>query len=221
MKLAHISDMHGRYQMLEGVELPDAWAITGDFFPNKGRGPSGRIDPSTEVDHQVKWWRHNGASIMRRLGGRPVLWVGGNHDFVNLAGFLKMSQYEGAAFDVAAEAVDFGGHRFAGFREVPYIDGEWVGEAHDLSEVVSRAMDADPTVLLTHAPPAGILDDDGMGTMGHGGGVRPLTVALTWRHHRIVAHLFGHIHEHGGQSVEEMGIRFYNGAATSPRIIEI
>jgi Icc-related predicted phosphoesterase len=220
MKLGHVSDLHGRYQMLEDVEMPDAWVITGDFFPNKGRGPAGRIERDAEVDHQLRWWRHKGPSIMRRLGGRPVLWVGGNHDFVNLAALLRVSQYEGGAFDVADKAVDLGGHRFAGFREVPYMNGEWVGEAHDLSEAVSRAMDADPTVLLTHAPPAGILDDDGMGTMGHGGGVSPLTSALTWLPHRIVAHLFGHIHAHGGRDIEELGVRFYNGAE-HVRIVEI
>ncbi len=220
MILGHASDLHGRYSMLEGVALPDVWVITGDFFPTKGRGQTGRIEADAEIDYQVRWWRNKGPSVMRRLGGRPVLWVGGNHDYVNLAGLLKMSKYEGATFDVAAAPVDFGGHRFAGFREVPYMEGEWVGESHDLSDVVARAMDADPTVLLTHAPPAGILDDDGMGTMGHGGGVSPLTTALTWRPHRIVAHLFGHIHQHSGRDVEEMGIRFYNGAE-KVRLVEI
>ncbi|NBR00758.1 MAG: hypothetical protein EBT79_10020 [Actinobacteria bacterium] len=212
MKIGHASDLHGRYEKLERIELPDVWAITGDFFPNRGRGPAGRIVAEDEVGHQIRWWRHRGPSIMRRLGGRPVLWVGGNHDFVSLAGMLRMSRYAGAVHDVANQPVDIDGHRFAGFREIPYMDGEWVGEAHDLSEVVDRAMDADPTVLLTHAPPAGILDDDGMGAHGHGGGVSPLTTALTWRPHRVVAHLFGHIHEHGGRQVEEMGIRFVNGA---------
>ena len=212
MKIGHASDLHGRYGMLDGIDLPDVWCITGDFFPNKGRGLEGRIVAADEVDHQVRWWRHKGPSIMRRLGGRPVLWVGGNHDFVNLAGLLRVSKYAGGAFDVADKPIDIGGHRFAGFRQVPYMNGEWVGEAHDLSDVVAQAIDADPTVLLTHAPPAGILDDDGMGSHGHGGGVSPLTTALTWRPHRIAAHLFGHIHEHGGKQVDEMGIRFVNGA---------
>jgi Icc-related predicted phosphoesterase len=220
MIIGHASDLHGRYSMLEGVELPDAWVITGDFFPNRGRDQTGRIEREAEVAHQVRWWRNKGPAVMRLLGGRPVLWVGGNHDFVNLAGLLKVSKYAGGAFDVADTPADIGGHRFAGFREVPYMSGEWVGESRDLAWRVAGAMDADPTVLLTHAPPAGILDDDGMGTRGHGGGVSPLTTALTWRPHRIVAHLFGHIHEHGGRDTEEMGIRFYNGAE-HVRLIEI
>lgn len=218
MKIGHASDLHGRYGMLDRIDLPDVWAITGDFFPNEGRAATGRIVAAAEVDHQVRWWRHKGPSVMRRLGGRPVLWVGGNHDFVSLEKMLKSSGYEGDAYDVTLGPVDIGGHRFSGFREIPYIDGEWVGESHDLSGVVDRVVDEDPTVLLTHAPPAGILD--GGPHSGHGGGVSPLTTALTWRLHRVVAHLFGHIHEFGGRQVEEMGIRFVNGAE-DVRLVEI
>jgi Icc-related predicted phosphoesterase len=214
MRLGHFSDLHGNLRnLLSGSELPDVWVNSGDFFPNATRG-----DRSVEVGFQAAWFRREAASIMARLGGRPVVWVGGNHDYVNFADLLREFGYEGPAYDITSAPVDLGGHRFAGIREIPWIAGEWNGEMHDLSSVVDRAFDMDPTILVTHAPAAGILDDDH--GAGHGCGNRPLATALAYRPHRVVAHLCGHIHEQGGRDIEEMGIHFFNGAENI-RFIEV
>lgn len=213
MRIGHFSDIHGNISKLLGSsELPDVWVCSGDFFPNATRG-----DRSVEVGFQAAWFKQVVNTLIARFGGKPVVWVGGNHDYVNLAELLRENGYE-AAFDATVEAVEIGGHRFAGMREIPWIAGEWNGEEHDLSPMVDRVFEADPTILVTHAPAAGILDDDNGG--GHGCGNRPLTRALTYRPHRIVAHLFGHIHDQSGREVEEMGIRFYNNAETL-RFIEV
>ena len=87
------------------------------------------------------------------------------------------------------------------------MSGEWNGETYDFKEVVDRAMLCDPDILVTHAPPAGILDD-----RAHGGGISELTNYLSYREHSVKAHFFGHIHETGGRVVEKMGIKFINGA---------
>jgi hypothetical protein len=62
-------------------------------------------------------------------------------------------------------------------------------------------------VLVTHGPPGGILDDAGYGYPA-------LTTAIAYRSHRIQAHFFGHTHACGGQTAEEMRVRFHNGACT-------
>jgi Icc-related predicted phosphoesterase len=220
--IAHASDLHGNYKALDKVATPDLWVITGDFFPNYGRGPKTNrtIDPNFERAHQLRWWRYKATSVKSRLRGRPVLWVPGNHDFINLSTMLGAYDYTGDAYDVTTESVELFGYRFAGYREIPYLAGEWVGEVMDFQDIVQRTMELDPDILLTHAPPAGILDDDLEGEYGHGVGVTAQTQWYSYREHRVTHHFFGHIHAQGGKTHEEMGVKFIN-SATCVQIIEL
>lgn len=207
MKIGHASDRHGHYERLERVETPDIWVLTGDFFPNVGRAATGRIEAEAERGYQLRWWRHNGPSVVRRLRGRPVVVCDGNHDFIRLASALRRAGHAAPVFDVEAGApIEIDGQRFSGFRAVRRIEsGEWVGEQHGFDAEIDRVWAHDPAILVTHAPPGGILD-------GRGLGIPPLTSALTYRPHRIGLHVFGHIHEDGGREHSEVGVRFVNGA---------
>lgn len=223
MRIAHASDLHGNYKLLnrgydssavsEQEGLPDLWIISGDFFPNYGRGPKTgyKINSVHERNFQSRWWGYKSNSIMDRLGGKPIIWVGGNHDFISLSSCLRSSKYPGQVFDLSEGPVDFGGQRFAGFREIPYIAGEWVGETQAFSEIISKALEQDPTILVTHAPPGGILDYDP--TYDHCG-IPALTAALTYRPHRITHHFFGHVHPDGNKTHFEMNILFINSSQT-------
>lgn len=206
MKIGHASDLHGDIGgILASHGSPDVWVLSGDICPNETRGIV-----ACEVPFQTGWFREVADALVARFADRPVLVVPGNHDYIDLAALLRSRGVD--ATMVTPEGVEVAGVRFAGFREVPWMAGEWNGECRDFADIVDRTFGSDPEVLVTHAPPAGILDDDGMGSGGHGGGITALTTALTYRPHRVRAHLFGHIHEHGGRDVEEMGVRFFNGA---------
>mgnify|MGYP002632633915 CR=1 FL=1 len=209
MLIAHASDLHGTYKVLETVTGHDLWVLTGDMLPTFGRGRTGRIGPELEIRHQAAWWKHKDASIMRRLGGKPVVVVNGNHDFLNLAELLKKSGYQGEVFDISKGPANFGGQVFAGDRAIPYLDGEWMGETHIFRDIVEGIFTSDPTILVTHAPPSGILDE---GEYGHGHGISELTTALTYRSHHITHHFFGHVHEQGGKRLSAMGVTFVNSA---------
>lgn len=222
MRIVHASDLHGDYRILgKAPHEFDVWAITGDFFPNYGRGSKtgGLIDPDYERSTQLRWWGWKGGSVMRRLRDRPVMWMAGNHDFISLAQMLKGSDYQGPVFDVTT-AVDFEGQRFAGYREIPRIVGEWPGEVDDFSDIVKKTMEKDPTILLTHTPPGGILDDDREGAMGHGVGVTAQSLWFAYRPHRVTHHFFGHIHAQGGKRAQEMGVIFIN-SATTLQVVEV
>lgn len=207
MRLAHASDLHGRYKMLEDVEGEDfdAWCITGDFFPNKPRNLG---SSEGEAAYQLHWWEHKAASILRRLGDKPVITVDGNHDFVSLGALLQRAR-PGMIHRIKPSGLDFMGVRFAGFPNIPYIAGYW---NHESGKDVLSALcyevfeEGDPEVLVTHCPPYGILDEI------QGYGCTALTNNLTQRTHRVRAHLFGHCHVDGGKSIEHMGIKFFNGA---------
>jgi len=209
IRALHTSDLHGRYSlMLDCAEDFDLWIDTGDFFPNKTRG-----DVAVEPMYQRKWlgWENLPGRLVEFLDGRPALTVAGNHDYTSLAHVLVAAG--GDAHEVTPDGIEVAGIRFAGFREIPYIAGEWNGETQqsDFVQIVARTLDSVPVVLLTHAPPAGILDS----VLTHPVGIRPLIDALCYQEHTVKTHLFGHIHEHGGKSVVEMGVRFVNGACTA------
>lgn len=210
MRIAHVSDMHGHYKVLDKVkDPPDLWCLTGDIFPYMGFDHHAHWGvPSFEIPHQMRWYSYKGPSLARRIRGKPVLLVPGNHDFADLAMLLRRDGVN--AQEVTPEGVDFQGVRFAGFGHIPFIEGRWnrevfVPELRDLSHRTLTV--GDPDVLLTHAPPGHIL---GGSHPGNG----PLLTALTHLPHRVRVHLFGHIHETGGRMVDHMGIRFYNSATT-------
>jgi Icc-related predicted phosphoesterase len=202
MKILHSSDLHGQYDDLFSFTDFDLWIDTGDFFPNSTRG-----ERKKEIVYQQRWAIDNdlGSRLTEWLNGRPLVSVGGNHDYVALADLIDT--FGGKAFDLSEGSTEIAGMTFAGFREIPWIIGEWNGETHDLSGLVRNAIGADPDILVTHAPPAGILD-----TRQYRGGIEGLAMALNYQPHRVKYHFFGHIHENGGKVVDEMGIKFINGA---------
>jgi len=203
MKILHTSDLHGMYRILGSITEFDVWVDTGDFFPNETRG-----DRNTEPAFQNQWLL--GQDIPRQLAtwlnGRPMISVGGNHDYVSLVEALQTVGVD--AHEVTPGGIEVAGLTWAGFRYVPWMAGEWNGEIHDFSEVVRLVWNTEPDILVTHSPPAGILDE----CPSHGGGISALMTALCWKPHKIQAHFFGHIHDFGGKAVNEMGILFANGA---------
>jgi len=204
MRIAHASDLHGRYEVLDrvGRRRPDLWVLTGDFFPNQTRGVA-----DVEKPWQTQWFGFKAQPILRRLRSAPVVMVPGNHDYADLARLLRQGGVD--AREATPEGVTVQGVRFAGFGHIPFIAGEWNREVTDveLHELTHRTFDCDPDVILTHSPPEGILN-------GRYPGISSLTTALTYRPHRVTHHLFGHCHEDGGKRVEHMGVTFVNSATT-------
>lgn len=212
IRIAHCSDTHDKPSTVRQVASTDADLIllTGDCISNRGRVNGEGIIPAREVKYQNSWFRKQAKKWAKDIGDRPVLAVHGNHDFISVARWLRHYGVTVHVIDADNPCVELFGIRFAGFREIPWMAGEWAGETHDLAPCVDRAFDCDPDVLVTHAPPGGILDRDSADEGGYG--IVPLMTALTYRPHRITHHFFGHAHKSGGKIVDEMGIRFINGA---------
>lgn len=219
LRILHTSDLHGDLRpLLDAPDDFDVWVDTGDFFPTAGRRFGCPIDSRREYLHQQRWWGYGkiGAKLGAKLAGRPALIVPGNHDYQFLAVNLQRAGENAYNVPLYKQAVEVCGVRFAGFREVPWIAGEWNGEVKDESAVVGCVLDAHPDVLLTHAPPRGILD----GSDQEHYGFPYLRQQLDCGPTGLRVHLFGHVHEHGGEGLVEGGIHYYNGATTA-RIIEV
>ena len=194
MLIGHFSDLHSELSVLiENTVEPHVWICTGDMMPNKTRGYR-EIEPRFQTD----WFMSHREQIEGALRGIPLIWVSGNHDYVDLAELLR--RYSGLktwSIDPST-VIEYKGVRFAGFPGIPYIAGEWNHEIHqhDFVQLVNQALDHRPDVLLTHAPPDGILSGP-----AYIPGIKALTHQLMYREDaRPKAHLFGHIHEHGGMS---------------------
>lgn len=199
MNITHVSDIHGNVACLANVYWhTDIWVFNGDVFPT--------LNPreyDAEVRYQRAWFRRNASAFRAAIGKARVLSVRGNHDFTSLA--YCMREHGIDANDIDYDGVPYGGHLFAGFEGIPATTGLWTTEASDatLDALSRRALASGADVLVTHAPPYGILDA--------GLGIRPLADRLKGEHD-VKVHLFGHIHEHAGQDVTIGGVRYFNGS---------
>ncbi len=210
MKVAHFSDVHGHINALQAIP-GDVVALvsTGDFFPNSTRGIR-----EIEIPFQSEWFNRNKEEIFRLFRGLPVLCVDGNHDYVSLGELLVDAGYPGIVVNVNhIQTQDFLGFKVAGFREIPWIAGEWNGETFgpEIHGLCDSVLQTDCDVLLTHTPPKGVLSGDY--------GCSSLMNLLAYSHHNVRYHFFGHCHPfHGTQ--EDMGILFSN-AATAINLLDI
>ena len=212
MRFLHTSDLHGNWEDVLRFDNFDVWIDTGDFFPNKTRGTP------EERRYQTRWFANKriGERLADWLDGRVAITVPGNHDYVHLDDLLR--QGGARAYQATPQGVEVDGVEYAGFRQIPYIFGEWAGETRhgDFRALVDDVFETPPDVLVTHAGPAGILS----GGDDYHGGIDQLATALAWRPHTIRAHFFGHDHAFGSQTVDEMGVVFSN-SATKPKVVSV
>lgn len=205
IKVWHFSDIHGRLEFLTRPSEPfDLVVVTGDVFPNLNRG-----EAETETKYQRAWLLENLPTFLVAFQDTPVLWVPGNHDYYNPSDVLT-----NVCFFDPCGMMEILGAKFAGFREIPYIAGEWNGEVSEdiLAQRMHWACETGATVLVTHTPPYGILAE--------GYGSRAVANGLAYRPHSFKTHLYGHAHFGGGESTTEFGMTFYNGACAS-RVVDI
>ncbi len=202
MKIAAISDTHG-------LDFARPWA---NVFIHAGDMTARGKYPETLV-------------LGRKLGlentdeGMPpyeeVVIVPGNHDNALAAfpqsRFWTFSNHTHLLID---QAWEYGGLVFYGSPWTPAFDLRWAAFTLTENQMRDRFenIPAEVDVLITHGPPKGILAD--------GKGSEALREAVERRNIRV--HLFGHIHERGGQFEvnypQDGGTRTsYNISAISPQ----
>lgn len=199
MKVLHSSDLHGNYKkLLEALsEKFDLWIDTGDFFDNISWG-----NPYLEAPYQLSVLRARAKEINDALEDRPLIYVPGNHDYVELS--VAISNAFRVEPDSSISKLD---HVFSGFREVGRTGVPWNGELRDefFPLLMDMTFSHDPTILITHNPATGVLDQDVHGDSYGIDGLRERIEASRVRHH-----FFGHIHNSG--NCEREGVKYFNGA---------
>jgi Icc-related predicted phosphoesterase len=231
----------------ELVFQPDKWQRTqvrwrANVHEYFGEGPGhpggtymgGRVlDPEIEAKYQQRWIREylKGYRQYFATPDAPVVCVRGNHDFTDLA-----EAFGGDVWEVNLDptrTTEILGLKIGGCRGIPYIVGEWSDEYRDPGKPpegspvrppvgdwddIRSKLPTDLDILVTHAPPYGIMDVFGLDHWGS----RALREYLNERMYvwgKLKMHCFGHIHE-ARSSRNEAGIIFSN-AACSFQVFEI
>lgn len=195
LKIAAISDTHGR----QGWRLPEC-----DVFIHAGDMTAGGTLPETAAF--AEWL--NG--IVQQLGSpRYAIIVPGNHDKC----FQETPELAWCLFGpnvhvLVDQSLTIEGVTFYGSPWTPPFC-EWHFMAtEDRLETIFSAIPDEVDVLITHGPPAGILDP---GWKKEHAGSRSLRMAVGKR--SIRHHVFGHLHGAGGQSRRVGETEFHNVSA--------
>jgi len=187
MQIVMISDTHGARP-----ELP-----AGDVLVHCG--DLSHLGSFAELRQEVEW--------LKALPFEHIIFVAGNHDVALANIFEKKLEPQtrqlvfGRIHYLRDSGVTIDGVKFWGSPWIPPYAG-----AFNLAEEELRQkwqlIPADTDVLITHGPPAGVLD----------GGTGSASLRAALERIRPSIHCFGHVHEFHGQF--EKGTKFFNCAAT-------
>lgn len=206
VQIAHFSDTHG----LPRKRVPDSASIivhTGDLFPNKTRGHRD-IEPA----YQREWLIKTISDWKAWIGGRPFVYVSGNHDFFDPIEIMKRAGID--AYGVShreltkiwlassmtnnGKLVDERFITFAGIPDIPWMGSEWNHERHEaeISARFAEVLALESDVIACHCPMYGVLDV----AYGNHIGSTSIATAMLYGEHEPLAYLHGHCHEAHGEA---------------------
>lgn len=188
MKILHISDTHGYHRRLRELLEADVVVHSGDFCM------AGTEDEALDF---INWFCD--------LPYAHKIFIAGNHD--NCLYGAKIEGLDNNTHYLSNSKIEIEGIKFYG---VPMFMEDCIN-GHEALNYSKIPIDTD--ILITHAPPYGILDlDEGINY-----GSEKLLEKLTTLN--LKAHLFGHIHSsHGAVMIN--GITFSNGSIMHPDYIK-
>lgn len=195
MRIAACSDLHGTLPVIPDCDVA---VFAGDISPNYLHKVTGDIDHNADAS----WLYNDFAALLLELTERKIVAIGvaGNHDI--------LAENDRFFFDslpwiyLQDEGISLGGVKFWGTPWQPFFQN-WSFNAPEfdqgeefLHEKFNRIPD-DVDVVISHSPPAGILDKTGGRHVG--------SVALNRALQRVNPTLavFGHVHMRYG--VETIG----------------
>lgn len=204
MKILCISDLHSQFPSKEKLPSADMIICAGDST-NLGR--------PQEVAQFFQWFSN--------VNYQYKICIAGNHDFLFQEYSLIQAFIPGNVIYLFDNMVEIEGKIIYGTPWQPWFGGWAFNRSEfELIELYNRIPE-EVNILVTHCPPRGILDETIMGEKCGSNSLFEKLSTLT----KLELHVFGHIHESGGQLYEHNGIKFVNASyyegVTPVMIIEL
>ena len=182
MKILAMSDIHGSLQVYRMIprwveeHKPEAVVLAGDLL--------GVSDDAHTVEENQRASRASVQEILRQVTV-PVLYIMGNDDLIEL-------EPEGGRIQsLHGTRIELGRYNFVGYQySLPFMGGIHEKPEEEIERDLDRlqAHLDEHTVLVTHSPAKGILDDTFLGSAGSAS-LLALVERKTFR-----VHIHGHIH---------------------------
>lgn len=191
MKLTIISDTHLRHEEL-GTLSGDVLIHCGDMFDLFDETWIG-------LEQMDEWFSRQRFDL--------ILCIGGNHDRPLEAAMLSMDRPFEHAVYLEDEALVHDGVTFYGSPWTPLLDGHAFFADDEILRQRWFDIPRDTDILITHTPPAGILD---LSSRGAAYGCNRLAKRV--REIKPAIHCFGHVHASGG-TMTKHEITFVNASS--------
>jgi Icc-related predicted phosphoesterase len=209
------------------VEWVEHMELLGTTVQPRPSGRSIKIlpHPEREAELQSRYLERQGRGYLRKLMSdslAPVVCCRGNHDFVDLSSMFS----GGPVFEISHDPIRIsawhyreGPMKIGGVRGVNRHHGRWSDELthEEFADRVAR-LPSDIEILVTHAPPEGILDtfeSESIGSSALRSYVARHDPSLT----PLKAHFFGHVHESRGTLT--IGTTVFSNASRGSQIIDL
>jgi Icc-related predicted phosphoesterase len=205
MKIVFISDVHTRHREIT-IPSCDILISSGDY--------SFKGERDVVVDYH-EWLSEQPASHIISVNGNHELWVADNYNEAKslveaISPRIHMLQHESITID---------GIKIYGDATTPYFFNWAWNAGRSLAEAalynkpyikdVWQLIPEDTNILVTHGPPAGILDN----VKEHPYGVGCYHLLDRVKDLKdLKMHSFGHLHLDGGKTHKEQGVTYINAA---------
>lgn len=183
-----ISDLHGIYPKLEGGDL---LIVAGDLTAR---------DEVYEYTNEFLIWLID----LQMTKYKKVVWIGGNHDNWVQKNISEEIQLSGGQY-LCDSGTEFNGFKIWGSpwsSQFPGINPKCCAFTRPFCVPLKDRWDLIPDnvdILITHSPPFGILDKV---ERDYGASVGDMDLRDTLEKRiKPRLHVFGHIHENGGQQI--------------------
>jgi len=168
MRIAHISDTHGTF--LKIPKFTELVVHSGDIFPNANFFST----KQAESDFQKFWISNNVENIKSWLEGRPLLYILGNHDYIEPEFFEEvLNKNKIEAYCIQEKYFLYNNISFYGFPWVPYINGMFTHELNNkpmkikCDELVNILDSKNIEILVCHGPMTRGLSAEGIADYGN------------------------------------------------------
>lgn len=206
-RILHISDLHGNLEPIHKViasgESFDWIVMTGDMPIHFNKNWSWNdyfermVDAPAEAKDQRDWLISTLKPLIDKIPHTKSIYINGNHCFCDPSGIFDITLYKGA-MTMEIDGIKVG--LAVGIKPLQY---EWHEELPEPEfEALLNGLDPTIQILITHAPPSGILD------LTHYNNERIGYICLYQKTFGLMGvepqftnlkmHLFGHVHESFG-----------------------